>query len=138
MLSKHYHHHHQVKGRDPHTVVATAAAVVIKRVTSQLDKDVGKKINKRSFDIGRNGSNGFLRESSPKVIYLFIYFQYLNFIKLQIMQEKHKKPLSIFIRIFYNGYLIVGCSIISMAFFYSCGYFSLCLINCSLRFTCRG
>jgi hypothetical protein len=56
-----------VKGRDPHTVVATAASVVIKRVTSQLDKDVGKKNNKRSFDIGRNGSTGSLRESSPRI-----------------------------------------------------------------------
>jgi hypothetical protein len=49
-------------------VVAIAAAVVIKRVTSQLEKEVGKKIKKRSFDVGRSGSSASLREqSSPRM-----------------------------------------------------------------------
>jgi hypothetical protein len=42
-------------------------------------------------------------------------------------------------KVAYNniGILLLGCSVISVAFYYLCGYFSL-LIGCSLRFICRG
>jgi hypothetical protein len=32
----------------------------------------------------------------------------------------------------------LGCSVISVAFYYLCGFFFSCLIGCSLRFICRG
>jgi hypothetical protein len=60
----------EVKGRDPHPVVATAAAVVIRRVTAQSERDLEREGSGRGMGSGdRSGSLG----NTCSALLLYIY-----------------------------------------------------------------